>query len=70
MAICMSMWPRMLTTFALECWTQNRSRILFRRSITSSWRELVLLIFILDSLILGMMMGGWRSLRNATLTRW
>jgi hypothetical protein len=60
----------MSTTFALECWTWNHSRILFRRSITSSRREPVLLIFILVSLSLGMMMGRWRSLQNATLTRW
>jgi hypothetical protein len=30
------LWPRMLTTFALECWTQSHSQILFRRSIISS----------------------------------
>jgi hypothetical protein len=28
MAICTNMWPRMLTTFALGCWTRNHSRIL------------------------------------------
>jgi hypothetical protein len=33
-------------------------------------KEPVLLIFILGSLSLGMMMGRWRSLQNAMLTRW
>jgi hypothetical protein len=46
------------------------SQILFRRSIISSWREPVLLIFILVSLSLRMMMGRWRSLQNGMLTRW
>jgi hypothetical protein len=32
-------------------------------------KEPVLLIFILDSLSLGMGMGRWRSLRNPALTR-
>jgi hypothetical protein len=66
----MSMWPRMSTTFVSECWTQNHSRILFRSSITSNWRQPILLIFILGSLSLGMRMGRWRSLWNAMLTRW
>jgi hypothetical protein len=70
MAICMSMWPRMSMTFVSECWTRNHSWTLSTRSKTSSWREPVLLIFILGSLSLGMTMGRWRSLRNAMLTRW
>jgi hypothetical protein len=36
----------------------------------TSWREPVLLISILVSLSLRMTKGRWRSLRNATLTRW